>query len=358
MCNGTPARVSWTIGSSTPSCCNMTGTVLSTCMPRTASWSSCSNLSCVSLLFVLLSFRCCVAAASSLPRLSLYSFTLTVYNFSLPAYQKILHSVIWVGLLARKTLCMQSSFAGLMLRHLYLCSVIMPKAERVFVKPAGNRNILGVCIHVLRRPILGMTWVDAGVMTVKPSVCTRIWLMHSISVVYSRIVVRFAFWKWQGTCMITATRMLLTITKTVTLVVFALPKKTSSFCLWVLNRATNYYLALPTWLSSAMPLTLNCLSTKSSWYLLRHYYMLLVDDWRLHIDILKLGVLSSRALSRKEFLLVCISSMCFNLTSLWCWTLRFCEVLCSLKRFWPMSSLDFNFIGMSFLGSDRALLLQ
>ena len=158
--------------------------------------------------------------------------------------------------------------------------------------------------------------------------------------------------------MITATRMLLTITKAVTLVVFALPKKTSSFSLWVLNRSTNHYLTLPTWLSSAMSLTLNCLSTKSPWYLLRHYYMLLVDDWGLHIDILKLGVLSSRALSRKEFLLVSISSMCFNLTSLWCWTLRFCEVLCSLERFWSMGRLDFNFIGMSFLGSDRALLLE
>ena len=158
--------------------------------------------------------------------------------------------------------------------------------------------------------------------------------------------------------MITATRMLLTITETVTLVVFALPKKTSSFCLWVLNRATNHYLALPTWLSSAMPLTLNCLSTKSSWYLLRHYHMLLVDDRWLHIDILKLGVLSSRALSRKEFLLVCISGMCLNLTSLWCRTLRFCKVLRSLKRFWTVGRLDFNFIRMCFLGSDRALLLK
>ena len=158
--------------------------------------------------------------------------------------------------------------------------------------------------------------------------------------------------------MITATRMLLTITKAVTLVVFALTKKTSSFCLWVLNRTTNHYLTLPTWLPSTMPLALNCLSAKPSWYLLRHYYMLLVDHRRLHIDILKLSVLGSRALSRKEFLLVCISSMCFYFTSLWCWTLRFCEVLCSLKRFWPMGSLDFNFIGMSFLGSDRALLLQ
>ena len=182
MCDGTPARVSWTIGSSTPSCCNMTGTALGTCVPRTESWSSCSNLSCVSLLFVLLSLRYCVAAASSLLRLSLYSFTLSVYNISLPAYQKILHSVIWVGLLARKTLCMQSSFAGLMLRHLYLRSIIMPKAERVFVKPAGNCNVLGVCIHVLRRPILGMTWVYAGVMAMKPSICTRIWLMYCISI--------------------------------------------------------------------------------------------------------------------------------------------------------------------------------
>ena len=158
--------------------------------------------------------------------------------------------------------------------------------------------------------------------------------------------------------MITATRMLLTITETVTLVVFALPEKASSFCLRVLNRATNHYLALPTWLSPAMTLTLNCLSTKSSWYLLRHYYMLLVDDWWLHIDILKLGVLSSRALSRKEFLLICISGVCFNLTSLWSWTFRFCEVLCSLERFWSMGWLDFNFIGMCFLGSYRTLLLQ
>ena len=196
MCDGTPARVSWTIGSSTPSCCNMTGTALGTCVPRTDSWSSCSNLSCVSLLFVLLSFRCCVAAASSLPRLSLYSFTLTVYNFSLPAYQKILHSVIWVGLLARKTLCMQSSFAGLMLRNLYLRSVIMPKAERVFVKPAGNRNILGVCIHVLRRPILGVARVYTWIVTMKSGSCTRIGLMQGASILQSLVVVRFAFRKW------------------------------------------------------------------------------------------------------------------------------------------------------------------
>ena len=335
----------------------MTGTALGTCVPRTDSWSSCSNLSCVSLLFVLLSFRCCVGGASSLPRSSLYSFTLTVYNFSLPAYQKILHSVIWVGLLARETLSMQSSFAGLVFWHFYLRCIIMPKAERVFVKPAWNSDVLGVCRNVLRRSILGMTWVDAGVMAVKPSVCTRIWLMHSISIMQSSVLVRFAFWKWQGTCMITATCMLLTITKTVTLVVFALPKKTSSFSLWVLNRATNHYLTLSTWLSSAMSLTLNCLSTKSSWYLLRHYYMLLVDDWGLHIDILKLGVLSSRALSRKEFLLVSISSMCFNLTSFWCWTLGFREMLCSLERFWPMARLYFDFIWMCFLGSYGTLLL-
>ena len=158
--------------------------------------------------------------------------------------------------------------------------------------------------------------------------------------------------------MITATRMLLTITKAVTLVVFALTKKTSSFCLWVLNRTTNHYLTLPTWLPSTMPLALNCLSAKPSWYLLRHYYMLLVDDWWLHIDILKLGVLSSRALSWKEFLLVRISSMCFYLTSLWCWTFRFCEMLCSLKWFRPMGRLDFNFVRMCFLGSDWTLLLQ
>ena len=196
MCNGTPARVSWTIGSSTPSCCNMTGTVLSTCMPRTASWSSCSNLSCVSLLFVLLSFRCCVAAASSLPRLSLYSFALTVYNFSLPAYQKILHSVIWVGLLARKTLCMQSPFACLMFWHLYLCSIIMPKAKRVFVEPAWNGYVLGVCIHMLRRPILGVARVYAWIVTLKTAICTRIGLMQGASILQSLVVVRFALRKW------------------------------------------------------------------------------------------------------------------------------------------------------------------
>ena len=51
---------------------------------------------------------------------------------------------------------MQSPFACLVLRHFDLRSVVVPKAERIFVQSSRNGDVLGVCIHVLGRPILGV----------------------------------------------------------------------------------------------------------------------------------------------------------------------------------------------------------
>ena len=143
---------------------------------------------------------CCHSGAAwrpfkSLPRLILLS--LWFYRiFCCLHIRKHFHSVIWVGLLARKTLCMQSPFACLMFWHLYLCSIIMPKAKRVFVEPAGNGYVLGVCIHMLRRPILGVARVYAWIVTVKTAICTRVGLMQGASILQSLVVVRFALRKW------------------------------------------------------------------------------------------------------------------------------------------------------------------
>lgn len=252
---------------------------------------------------------------------------------------------------------MQSPLACLVLRYLYLCSIVVPKAERIFVQPSRDGDVLSVCIHVLGRPVLGVARVDARVVAVQPRVGARVRLVHGASVLQSSVVVRLTLWKWEGARMITASCVLLSIAETVSLMVFALSKQTTRLGLGVLDCATDYNLTLPPWLTPTVTLALYSLSTQTTRYLLRHYNMLLMDDRWLHAYVLKLSVLGPWTFSRKELLLISVPSL-FNLSSLRSRTLRLCKVLCSLERFRSMGRLYLDFIRMGLLMSNLVLLLH
>ena len=107
-------------------------------------------------------------------------------------------SVIRIGLRRRSSLRgLKGAFPVRVLRHFYLCCVILAHTERVFMMAttASDRYILGVCAEVLHLcwSALNMAWVvDTWVVTVQSSACPWVWLMRDrASRGKSRIVVRF-----------------------------------------------------------------------------------------------------------------------------------------------------------------------
>ena len=186
---------------------------------------SCSNLGCVSLLFVLLSFlllclyvseqtRSKLPITTSLTYLSIsvsYIIGLVSRILSMLAasdftfsylYWKASGSVIRIGLRPRRSLRgLKGAFSVLILRHFYLSCFVRAHAQRVLcMASASDRYILGVCADVVLHlcwSALNVAWVDAWVVTVQSGACPWIWLMDRTTRGKTRIVVRLRV-LWEG----------------------------------------------------------------------------------------------------------------------------------------------------------------